>query len=114
MSNMNKKIINLNTQHGRQWDVLVVPVKEIPSNMVKTKRCTLALGEATGHHHTINTGATGYATSADGLATYFEVTNPLGADLTHQEHSTIQFPEGKYRAVIQSEYRRKEFQSVID
>ena len=111
---MNKKIIKLNTEHGRQGDVLVIPVSEIPKEFVKTKQCTLALGEATGHHHTINTGAIGYATSTDGLATYFEVTNPLGADLTHQEHETIQFPEGKYRAVIQSEYRRKEFQSVVD
>ena len=37
----------------RQGDVLLVPVKEIPSGLVQTKKVTLALGEVTGHHHTV-------------------------------------------------------------
>ena len=97
----------------RQGDVLILPVKKIPSNLVRTKQVTLALGEATGHHHTIYSGAVGYATPETELSEYFEVTDAT-ADLTHQEHTTITIPKGKYRKVIQSEYIEQDNRKVVD
>lgn len=100
----------------RQGDVLILPVNKIPNglkNFKKTKRVTLALGEATGHHHTIYTDAIGYASSIEALAEYFEVTGET-ADLTHQEHGTIPIPKGKWRNVIQTEYTPEELKKVVD
>jgi hypothetical protein len=97
----------------RQGDVLLVPVKEIPSGLVQTKKVTLALGEVTGHHHTIFEGAIGYAESPDALVSFLEVTDNT-ADLTHQEHSTISIPSGKYKNVIQVEYTPESIQKVRD
>jgi hypothetical protein len=89
----------------RQGDVLVVPVDSFPDGLTKTDRVTLALGEVTGHHHSIAEGCIGYAFNgnAAGLAEYFEVTADK-AVLTHQEHDPITFPTGKYQAIRQVEY----------
>jgi hypothetical protein len=97
----------------RQGDVLIVPVNAIPSGLKKTKRVTLALGEVTGHHHTISEGAIGYGASDTALADYFEVKDST-ADLTHQEHDTITLPKGKYQKVIQTEYSPQEIRNVKD
>lgn len=97
----------------RQGDVLIMSVDSIPDNLTKTKRCTLALGEATGHHHTIHEGATGYAGTIEALAEYFEVTS-AAADLTHQEHDTITLPAGKYKSIIQTEYTPERLKNVVD
>jgi len=97
----------------RQGDVLIMPVKNIPQNLKRTKRVTLALGEVTGHHHSIASGAVGFADDETGLADYFEVTGE-SADLTHQEHDTITLPKGKYRKVIQVEYTPEAIRNVAD
>lgn len=104
-------IKNANTY--RQGDVLIIPVKNIPSNKIVTKKVTLALGEVTGHHHSIESGAVGYADAETSLAEYFEVSGD-SADLTHQEHDTINLPKGKYRSVIQSEYTPEAIRNVAD
>lgn len=98
----------------RQGDVLLVPVKSIPTGLTKTDRVTLAFGEVTGHHHTIERNAIGYATGTDkaALAEYVEVTAP--ADLVHQEHNPITIPPGKYKATIQVEYTPGEIRRVAD
>lgn len=97
----------------RQGDVLIVPVSEIPTGLVKTKKVTLALGEVTGHHHTIFDGAVGYASTDTALAEYFEVKGTK-AELTHQEHSTIEIPSGTYRNVRQTEYSPSQLRNVAD
>lgn len=97
----------------RQGDVLIIQVNKIPEGLKQTKKVTLALGEATGHHHTIYDGAVGYASSIDSLAEYFEVTGE-SADLTHQEHGAIPVPKGKWRSVIQTEYTPEELKKVVD
>lgn len=99
---------------SRQGDVLIIPVDSVPAGLTRVDRCTLALGEKTGHHHTIDENAIGYGTSESGLANYFEVTSPEGAFLNHDEHHTLKIPQGTYRKVIQSEYRKKVFQRVRD
>ena len=97
----------------RQGDVLIMPVKSIPQTKKVTNKVTLALGEVTGHHHTISSGAVGYADEPTALAEYFEV-NVDSAELTHQEHDTITIPKGKYRSVIQSEYTPEAIRNVAD
>lgn len=104
---------NKQTEMYRQGDVLIFRVNEIPSELVKTEKCTLALGEATGHHHTIFEDVQGYASSIEALAEYFEVTGE-SADLKHQEHDTISIPNGKWRSVIQVEYTPEELKNVLD
>lgn len=103
----------MNKNIYRQGDVLVVPVKSIPKNLKQTKKVCLALGEVTGHHHSISDGAVGFADDENALATYFEVQSAI-ADLTHQEHATISLPAGKYRNIIQSEYTPEEIRNVRD
>lgn len=102
----------------RQGDVLLIPISELPSGLVKTKKVTLALGEVTGHHHTIFSGATGYASVGEdpnvALAEYLTIDSPTGADLVHQEHSTITIPTGTYKSVIQVEYSPEEIRKVAD
>ena len=96
----------------RQGDVLILPVDSIPEGLKTTKRVTLALGEVTGHHHTIHNGAIGYADEEDQLAEYFEVFE--NALLTHQEHDAITFSPGKYRNVIQVQYTPEALIRVAD
>lgn len=100
----------------RQGDVLIQPIQNInKENLKETKRCTLALGEATGHHHSILDGsAIGYASDENALAEYVEVKNPEGAPLTHQEHDTIVLPEGQYRVIGQVEYTPERLVNVRD
>lgn len=99
----------------RQGDVLLTPVDNIPTDLKPTERCTLALGEVTGHHHSILDGsAIGYATETKGLAKYVRVTSSKGAPLTHQEHDTIVLPEGAYRVHGQVEYTPERLRAVAD
>lgn len=96
----------------RQGDVLLVRTNKKATG-VKTKRCTLALGEATGHHHTIEAGAIGYADSEVSLAEMIVVEAAL-ANLVHQEHSTIALPKGNYEVGIQCEYTPEAIKVVAD
>lgn len=104
---------NTKSQIYRQGDVLVIPCASIPTGLKRTKRVTLALGEVTGHHHTIHAGACGFANDVDALVDYLEVTEE-SADLTHQEHSTINIPKGTYQVVKQVEYTPAELRNVRD
>ena len=99
--------------HYRQGDVLIIPVTNIPTGLTQTKRVTLALGEVTGHHHTIcEDTATGWGSAEDSLANYFESGNTM--TLTHQEHNPITIPPGKYQSVRQVEYTPEEIKNVAD
>ena len=104
---------NTKNRTFRQGDVLVIPCNSIPTGLKQTKKVTCALGEVTGHHHTIHTGAVGFANDVDALVDYLEVTEE-SADLTHQEHSTINIPKGTYQVVKQVEYTPAELRNVRD
>jgi len=104
----------------RQGDVLVIPVGKIPTGLRRTKAITLALGEVTGHHHSILDieNAEGYApveeTETVGqLVTYLRVTAE-SVELTHQEHSTINIPKGDYEIVKQVEFTPEALRNVAD
>lgn len=97
----------------RQGDVLIIPTQTIPTHLVKTKKVCAALGEVTGHHHSIAGGCVGYAVQEEQLVSYIEVTEDV-AHLTHQEHSTIDIPKGKYKVVKQVEFTPKGIKNVQD
>ena len=98
----------------RQGDVLITPITQIPADLYKTKKVTLALGEVTGHHHSILDGnCIGFAMQENDLAEYLDV-GPSGAELTHQEHSTITLPPGKYSVTRQTEYSPEALRNVAD
>lgn len=106
----------------RQGDVLVMPlarkeagVNNIPEKLKRTKNCTLALGEATGHHHSVLDGsAIGFADDEKALSKFVEAKSTAGAPLVHQEHDTIVLPEGQYRVFGQVEYTPEKLQRVAD
>lgn len=102
-----------NKVHYRQGDVLIIKTdKNVPEGLVRTKKCTLAFGEVTGHHHTIERGAIGYAPKDTDMVDFFQVEKET--DLVHQDHGPIKFEEGNYEVIKQSEYTPGEFRRVAD
>ena len=88
----------------RQGDVLVHRVASLPANAHPVAnsddRIVLAFGEVTGHAHAISTRfATMYVAQGE---RYLDV--KAGAKLVHEEHATIELPEGIYKVVQQREY----------
>ena len=81
--------------------------KEIKSNI------DLALGEATGHHHQLISPIIKFF-GENGAVNYFEIDEP--AELTHQEHNTLQITPGSYEIQIEREYDyfENELKKVVD
>lgn len=102
----------------RQGDVLLVPValsvrlselEYVPRE--PGEGIILAAGEATGHHHRIQTrgpreyrGPTAVGTPNALRGKRYLSVGKKGAELTHEEHDTIKIPEGTYEIVQQREY----------
>ncbi len=93
----------------RQGDVLVIPVPDIcTSGWEEVDSLTVALGEATGHHHTVY--AERQKLSIEGVQAqiakiktkvingikYFKIDQPCV--LRHQEHAEILLQPGTYKA----------------
>ena len=98
----------------RQGDVLIEQVAKIPKEAIKQSakdRIILALGEATGHHHSVDIDAADWWKQADG-AHFLDV--PKEARVTHQEHDTITLPAGRYRIRRQREYTPEAIRNVAD
>lgn len=90
----------------RQGDVLIRR-SNIPSTAKQIKMRPLALGEKTGHHHSLvvpegilDECAELY--EAEDGTIYCRIVNE-NVLLTHQEHKTHSIPAGDYRVVIQQE-----------
>lgn len=98
----------------RQGDVLLIPA-QIPAGAKVTHedgRVILAYGEATGHHHSFVPGSGVALLELDGER-FLRASK--GADLEHQEHTTIPVAPGDYRVVIQREYDdAEEWRRVAD
>jgi len=106
----------------RQGDVLLVPVElserltwEMYTYRQRGEGIILAAGEATGHYHRIRTpgareylGPTAVGTPASLRGKRFLVVGKKGAELTHEEHDTIQIPQGTYEIVQQREFAPEE------
>lgn len=112
-TNKQAKSLNQIGGHIRQGDTMLRRINNIPSGKNKTKQCTLMLGEVSGHHHTISSGAVGFADDETQLVDYVSV-NEDNAALTHQEHSTIQMPKGNFEKLIQVEDTSQEVRRVAD
>lgn len=83
-----------------QGDVLLRPTKTKVDYKEKGE-AVLALGEVSGHSHRMN--GVSFVNGSEGLATQILVP-PQGAELVHEEHETIQVPQGRYEVLIQREY----------
>jgi len=93
----------------RQGDVLVIPVSDLnTTGWEEVDSLTVALGEATGHHHTIyaereNLSVEGVQARIAKIKTkvidgikYFKIDDPCV--LRHQEHAEILLQPGTYKA----------------
>lgn len=103
--------------HFRQGDVLFVPVNSIPQDAKKrdprgSKSAVLVEGEATGHHHSVETlDATEVLDCGEGL--YLRVSGDA-VSIVHQEHSPITLPAGNYEVRRQREYQPEGIRNVLD
>jgi len=98
---MSKRVIKI----YRQGDCNLIPTElEITKEFEEVKavdgRTVLALGEVTGHYHSIP--ATKSKQFKLGSKEYVKVTKP--AQLTHQEHFPVNLPVGTYEKIIAREY----------
>lgn len=101
-------------QMYRQGDVLLVQTDELPADSSPvewTDRVVLAYGEETGHAHAINISQTKMFEAG---GTRYIVVAKDGAELKHEEHSTINLKQGVYRIVHQREYSPDRERLVID
>ena len=83
----------------QQGDVLIKKVSNVMGK--KLNHLTLARGETTGHHHTITEGDAELYEQNGTL--YLKVMSET-AILKHQEHKTLEIPQGEYEIGIVREY----------
>ena len=95
----------------QQGDVIIKKVDSIKGK--KLNHLTLAVGEATGHHHTITEGDA--VLYEDNGLLYLHVESD-SATLTHQEHKPITIEKGDYEIGIVREYLHfeEEARKVVD
>lgn len=95
---------------------------KIPANAVRIPLRPLALGEKTGHHHSLmaNPGVVledvaemFEVETPDGRKHYLRVTGE-GVSLVHQEHKAHVVPAGEYEVVIQQENTDWGSRAVLD
>jgi hypothetical protein len=103
----------------RQGDVLVVPCKSIPSSVTAAEpidgRLILALGEATGHHHSIaaGSGVTMFRANEGDGGLYLSISgSPVS--LEHQEHTALTIKPGNYEVRIQRTMQSGQARRVAD
>ena len=85
----------------RQGDLIFTPIESLPEGKIQTsKEHTLALGEATGHHHTMVCDQDIDLVEMDGEKCFVLKAKAI---LTHQEHKTIEFAPGIYKMRIEQE-----------
>ena len=98
----------------RQGDVMLMRVDVLPKDAEKQEddgRIVLAYGEVTGHAHAISTKfATRYQWKGDVLIDVGE----QGAELVHEEHSTIVLQPGVYKKIQQVQYTPERIINVTD
>lgn len=94
----------------------------IPSNAKRIPLRPLALGEVTGHHHSLYASdgvvlddvAEMYEVETDaGIKTFLRITAD-GVSLGHQEHKPTPVDPGEYEVTIQQEHTDWGVQRVID
>ena len=99
----------------RQGDVLLIPADAVPAEATEVARqghrIVLALGEATGHAHAVETlGAELFRAGTD---RYLKVPT-TGATLVHEDHGAIALRAGTYKVILQREYEPRGIRDVVD
>ncbi len=101
-----------NSKYTRQGDLLLVRLDKIPEYVrgrenSRVKDGILARGEATGHHHRIETlvAAEVYRVNdwRNGAEVYLEV-GEVGVRIVHEEHAPVTLAPGAYRVHRAREY----------
>jgi len=87
------------TKYIRHGDLILKRIDSIPKEATKTDNMTLALGEATGHDHTLQGNCQVYEQSGTKFVKAEEKTV-----LTHQEHNTVKIDNGLYRVDVEQEF----------
>lgn len=97
----------MNYRHG---DLFIKRVEKKPGKVKHTK-LTLALGEVTGHSHTLYGLNGGLIVGDKGV---FEVVGDV--ELRHEEHDTIRLAPGVYEITHENEYDyfENEIKTVVD
>lgn len=103
----------------RHGDVFLREVAAIPTGAQPIKRdkgrVVLAYGEVTGHAHAFGRGSRAVLFRDDGSGGHrFLNVGSGGADLKHEEHTTIAVPEGRFEVVQQREYSPEAIRNVRD
>ena len=99
----------------RQGDVILKQV-ELPDGKKKEKsdkQITVALGEVTGHHHTLY-GSLPIDLFIFNNRRFLKIQEQVS--FRHQEHHEIKVPKGDYEIIIEREYDyfEKEMKRVVD
>ena len=99
----------------RQGDVLLVAIKNLPTNAVEKTApaddVILAFGEVTGHAHRIKEREKVRVWDA-GAERFLQVVERVA--LTHEEHATVWLDPGIYHLPAQVEYTPAELRRVQD
>ena len=109
----------------RQGDVLLREIRKPKLNNYKSKKdnVVLALGEATGHHHTIDEDVEIYWNENDDIEKFAldgTSSQPIFVNivketsLKHQEHAPIKIDQGWYEVIRQREYHPERIRRVQD
>jgi len=109
-----KRKLTKEDQMFRQGDVLLVPVRTIPTAATVQKakgRIVLAYGEVTGHAHTVD-GRRAELSLTEGGVTFLTVKELT--EVRHQEHAVVALPPGIYKVVRQREYTPEAIRNVAD
>lgn len=104
-----------NTRQIQQGDCLFNPITAIPSNCKRRNNRTIALGEATGHHHTFNEGVSVMDAPDGRVYVINETDKPV--TLTHQEHKPTVFAPGaayEFGQVREKDWFSEMVRPVID
>jgi hypothetical protein len=99
----------------RQGDVLIEEIDSIDAGLEMKpagERVILAEGEATGHHHSVQTTDSDlFGEDVNGVKFLNLCKDSV---LTHQEHGPINLGAGTYRVTRQREYSPEEIRNVAD
>lgn len=99
----------------QQGDTLFNPVSKLPAGCKRRKSRTVALGEATGHHHTFDQGVAVLDAPDGRVFVINESAEPK--TLTHQEHGPTEFAPGapyEFGQVREKDWFSEMVRTVID
>lgn len=86
----------------RQGDLLFIKTSDIPILENKVQEKIILKSNVTGHSHSITKGIL-YKQEPDSQSVFCYIDCPEGTELLHQEHKTINLPEGIYEVRRQRE-----------